>query len=171
MFGTSAGTSKFRFWLFWKQIQNSWYSNFQQQLLFLWNDPILWPYWTLLFPKHLQKIINDFIWDLTNFKIEMLQLWYHFTWAIQKVGIKVRSVLESAWTELLRIGWLFISRFWKLGEKGERKRAKYQNYWFFWDTLCSARPQGPQNSDFDYCENEFRIPDTQIFWNNFCFLK
>ena len=55
MFGTSTGTSKLRLWLFWKQIQNSWYSNFQEQLLFLWNDPILWPYWTLLFPKHLQS--------------------------------------------------------------------------------------------------------------------
>ena len=111
MFGTSAGTSKLRYWPLWKWIQNSWYSNFLEQLLFFWNNLILWPYRTLFFPKKLQKIINDIIWDLTNFKIEMLQLWYRFTWAILKVWIKIRGVLEPAWTELLRTGWLFTSTF------------------------------------------------------------
>ena len=61
--------------------------------------------------KTFTKFITDFIWDLTNFIIEMLQLWYLFTWAILKVGIKSRVVLESAWTAILRIGWLFTSTF------------------------------------------------------------
>ena len=44
MFSTSVGTSKIRFWLFWKQILNSWYSNFQDQLLFWWINLNKGPY-------------------------------------------------------------------------------------------------------------------------------
>ena len=51
MFGTSAGTSKLRFWPLWKWIQNSWYSNFPEPLLFLFTPLKKWPCHAKLFDK------------------------------------------------------------------------------------------------------------------------
>jgi hypothetical protein len=68
---------------------------------------LLWPYRT----NFVQKFINDFIWDLTNFIMKMLPIWQTLMGAYEKVGIKAMFLLALAWTKFIKIYWLLTYTF------------------------------------------------------------
>ena len=101
--------------------------------------------------------------EIYKFIIVMLQLWHPFTGASENLGIQLRGVLDSAWTEFSNLYAL------KHGRKKGKKNRKIPKFSIFLGHPMFSTSVGTSQIKFWLFENKFWIPDTQIFRINFRF--